>query len=341
MTHALLERETHTSSNTLLEVDDLQVKFFTQRGTVHAVNNVSFTLERAERMAIVGESGSGKSVMTMSLLRLVAHPGRIVGGRVTLAGRDILSLSERELKQVRGRQAAMVFQDPMTSLNPVMRVGEQMVAPMVRHLGLSKTDAKHRAVELLGQVGIPGPELRISAYPHELSGGMRQRVLIALALSCRPGLILADEPTTALDVTIQAQIIVLLRELAEQTGTSVIFVTHDLGLVARFAQKVAVMYGGRIVEFGPTDRIFANPQHPYTQGLLKSIPTTAGERVDRLVQIPGSPPDLREPGTGCSFAPRCPHVMSRCSDERPGLALRETGHTTACWIDSSEPFETR
>ncbi len=326
----------------MLTVRDMEVRFFTQRGIVNAVNQVSFTLERGERMAIVGESGSGKSVMTMSILKLVAHPGKITGGEVLFGGEDIIKLTEKELNHVRGRKIAMVFQDPMTSLNPVMRIEDQMCAPMMRHLGLSKSEAKKRGIELLGQVGIPAPELRISAFPHELSGGMRQRVLIAIALSCKPDLILADEPTTALDVTIQAQIIVMLKRLAEENGNSVIFVTHDLGLVARFAQKVAVMYAGRIVELGPVKDIYKNPQHPYTQGLLASIPTVVGEKVGRLTQIPGAPPDMRALGDGCSFAPRCSYVVDRCLKERPPLAIRKPAHSAACWVDiATAPVTTK
>ncbi|MDZ7728061.1 MAG: dipeptide ABC transporter ATP-binding protein [Dehalococcoidia bacterium] len=317
MTQAVLERSGTQQTATLLDVNNLEVRFFARRGEVHAVNGVSFNLERGERMAVVGESGSGKSVMTMSLIKLVAYPGKITGGHVLLDGEDVLDLSDRELTHVRGQRVAMVFQDPMTSLNPVMRIEDQLVAPMMRHLGLSRSEAKARGVELLGQVGIPGPELRISAFPHELSGGMRQRVLIAMALSCKPDIILADEPTTALDVTIQAQIIALMKQLAADTGVSVIFVTHDLGLVARFAQKVAVMYAGRIVEYGPTSELFKNPQHPYTRGLIESIPTTIGAKVDRLVQIPGTPPDLSDPPPGCPFAPRCSDVVDRCWEERP------------------------
>src|SRR3954466_9883746 len=245
------------SSDTLLSVRDLETRFFTNTGTVHAVNGVSFDLERGERMAIVGESGSGKSVMAMSLMRLVAHPGRVVNGEVMLNGRDVLELGSKDLQQLRGGEMAMVFQDPMTSLNPVMRIEDQIVPPMIRHLKITRAEAVERALEMLRLVGIPDEASRLRAYPHELSGGMRQRVLIAIVLSCKPDLILADEPTTALDVTIQAQIVSLLKKLAEDTGAAVLFVTHDLGLVARFAQKVAVMYAGRFVEYGPIHDVFA------------------------------------------------------------------------------------
>jgi peptide/nickel transport system ATP-binding protein len=326
----------------LLSVKDLETRFFTRkRGVVRAVNGVTFNLHRGERLAIVGESGSGKSVMTMSLLRLVAHPGRVVNGSVTLGDDDILSLSERAMNRVRGRRIAMVFQDPMTSLNGVLRVGDQLMAPMTRHLGLSKAQARDRAIELLRQVGIPAPELRIDAYAHELSGGMRQRVLIALALSCEPEVILADEPTTALDVTIQAQIITLLKKLAEETGVAVVLVTHDLGLVARFAQTVAVMYAGRIVEMGPVREIYGNPQHPYTRGLLESIPTTVGPKVERLAQIPGAPPDMSRLPDGCAFAQRCPVASRKCTEEAPPLLWRGPSHKAACWVTSSEPVHWR
>ncbi|MGE0572693.1 MAG: ABC transporter ATP-binding protein [Dehalococcoidia bacterium] len=325
-------------SPSLLRVRDLETRFFTRRrGVVHAVNGVTFNLRKGERLAVVGESGSGKSVMTMSLMRLIGHPGRIVGGQVSLDGTDVLGLGEKALNDLRGRRIAMVFQDPMTSLNAVLRVGDQVMAPMIRHLRLSRVEARTRAIELLAQVGIPAPELRVDAYPHELSGGMRQRVLIAMALSCKPEVILADEPTTALDVTIQAQIITLLRKLAEETGVAVILVTHDLGLVARFAQTVAVMYAGRIVEMGPVREIYRNPQHPYTQGLLSSIPTTVGPRVDRLSQIPGSPPDMSQIPPGCAFAPRCPMVARPCTQEAPPLLRRGPSHTAACWVTSSQP----
>ena len=241
------------------------------------------------------------------------------------------------MNDIRGKEAAMVFQDPMTSLNPVIRVEEQIIPPMRRHLGISHDEARQRALELLRQVGIPDEERRLRAYPHELSGGMRQRVLIAIALSCKPDLILADEPTTALDVTIQAQIVSLLRHLADKTGAAVLFVTHDLGLVARFAQKVAVMYAGRFVEYGPIGEVFANPQHPYTKGLLSSIPSITGPKVARLTQIDGSPPDMRHPPQGCAFMPRCPVAIAACATSRRALTLRKPDHTAACWVTETEP----
>jgi peptide/nickel transport system ATP-binding protein len=242
---------------------------------------------------------------------------------------------------VRGKDVGVVFQDPMTSLNPVIRVRDQMVPPIQRHLGLNRDAATARAVELLGQVGIPDPARRISAYPHELSGGMRQRVLIAMALSGGPDLVIADEPTTALDVTIQAQIVALLKNLAENSGTSVLFVTHDFGLVARFAHTIAVMYAGRIVEYGPAERVFHRPEHPYTRALLESIPAITGEKPDRLTQIEGTPPDLARLGSGCSFAPRCSRTAQICREHRPDLTLREAQHTAACWVTANSPVQGR
>jgi peptide/nickel transport system ATP-binding protein len=316
----------------LLGVRDLETRFFTQAGEVHAVNGVSFELLRGERMAIVGESGSGKSVTAMSLIGLVARPGRIVAGDVELNGRSLVDMEPGELNRVRGKEVAMVFQDPMTSLNPVIRIENQIIPPMQRHLGISYREARERALELLRQVGIPDEAGRLRAYPHELSGGMRQRILIAIALSCKPDLIIADEPTTALDVTIQAQIVALLKRLSDETGTAVLFVTHDLGLVARFAQRVAVMYAGRFVEYGRIGDVFANPQHPYTQGLLSSIPSISGPRTERLAQIEGFPPDLRDLGPGCPYAPRCPLAEPACAAERPELTERGPEHVAACWV---------
>jgi peptide/nickel transport system ATP-binding protein len=325
----------------VLRVRDLTTKFFTKSGTVNAVNGVSFDLRRGERMAVVGESGSGKSVMTMSLLGLVSYPGRIVSGDVEFNGRSIVGLSPKEMNRIRGKEAAMVFQDPMSSLNPVLNIESQIVPPIVRHLGLSHREARQRALELLQQVGIPDGESRLCSYPHELSGGMRQRVLIAIALSCKPDLLLADEPTTALDVTIQAQIVALLRRMAEETGAAVVFVTHDLGLVARFAQKVAVMYGGRIVEYGDVQSIYRDPQHPYTRALLESVPPLSGPRLERLHQIDGAPPDLKSDSPGCPFAPRCPLVTSICVAELPGLTERGPGHIAACWVTETATEEAK
>ena len=321
-----------SNDEVLLSVEDLHTHFLTERGTVRAVNGVSFQLRQGERLAIVGESGSGKSAMAMSLLQLVSHPGKIVSGSVRLEGRDLLRLSERQLNELRGGTIGTVFQDPMTSLDPVMTIEDQLVSTIRRHLRLDRRQASRRAVELLRQVGIPDPELRVRSYPFELSGGMRQRVLIAMALSCDPKLILADEPTTALDVTIQAQIIELLQQISVTTGCAMLFITHDLGLVARFAQKVAVMYAGRIVEFGTVEEIFASPQHPYTQSLLRTIPSADGVRMKRLLQIDGFPPDMRLPIPGCSFAKRCPAATSACEAGSPELTPRSATHSAACFV---------
>ena len=319
-------------TGTLLTVEDLVVQFSTRRGTVKAVDGVSFSLEAGERLAIVGESGSGKSVMSMSLLQLVSYPGRIVRGSATLEGQDLLKLRGSSLRSVRGSSVTMVFQDPMTSLNPVLRVSEQITAPLRRHLGLGPAAARERAIDVLRQVGIPDAERNVDSYPHELSGGMRQRVLIAMAIACEPKLLIADEPTTALDVTIQAQIVELLKGISERRGTAVMFVTHDMGLVARFAHRVAVMYAGKIVEIGPVREIFADPRHPYTRGLLASIPAIGGTKPERLMQIDGAPPDLANPPVGCAFAPRCGLTTSRCTVERPVLEHRSANHEAACWV---------
>jgi peptide/nickel transport system ATP-binding protein len=320
-----------TASTTLLEVRDLRTQFQTEAGNVTAVDGVSFAIERGERVAVVGESGSGKSAMAMSILRLLAHPGRVVGGQVLLDGRDINKLSERQLNAVRGRMVGTIFQDPMSSLDPVMRVSKQMIEPIMRNLGMSREDGRIEAIKWLGKVGIPEPERRIEAYPFEMSGGMRQRVMIAMALSCRPHLVIADEPTTALDVTIQAQIVEVLKTLTAEAGAAMLFITHDLGLVARFAHKVAVMYAGRIVEFGRVEDIFSDPCHPYTQSLLGTIPSTTMDKHERLPQIPGMPPDMRRPIAGCAFKSRCAAAHDRCAIEAPGLTSRGIQHDAACW----------
>jgi peptide/nickel transport system ATP-binding protein len=324
-------------SGPLLQVSDLAVHFFSKRGIVKAVDQVSFDLQPGERLAIVGESGSGKSVMSMSMMQLVSHPGRIMGGSVRFDGRDLLKLNEREMNHVRGKDVAMIFQDPMASLNPVLTVEDQITAPLRRHMGISKSAARVRAIELLAQVGIPAPAERLASYPHQLSGGMRQRVLIAMALACGPKLLLADEPTTALDVTIQAQIVALLKDLSDRMNMAVVFVTHDLGLVARFAHRVAVMYAGRFVELGTAEELFGQPGHPYTEGLLGSIPAIVGDRPSRLVQIPGSPPDLVSLGASCPFEPRCAYAHDRCLAERPPLQIRPGRSQVACWTDITTP----
>jgi peptide/nickel transport system ATP-binding protein len=317
--------------STLLDVRDLHTHFLTDSGTVKAVNGVSFTIDRGERVAVVGESGSGKSAMAMSLLRLLAYPGKVVGGQTILNGRDLNRMSERELNRIRGHEVGTIFQDPMSSLDPVMKVADQMVPPIMRHLGMSKEKARAEAVSWLERVGIPDAGRRIDAYPFEMSGGMRQRVMIAMALSCKPQLVIADEPTTALDVTIQAQIVELLKELTDETGAAMIFITHDLGLVARFAHKVGVMYAGKLVEFGPVKDIFAAPRHPYTQSLLDTIPPTDEGERRRLAQIPGFPPDMKLPVVGCAFKERCAAADKRCFEAAPELTERTPGHTAACW----------
>jgi peptide/nickel transport system ATP-binding protein len=319
-------------TETILEVSDLSTEFATGRGVVRAVNGVSFSLRPGERMAIVGESGSGKSAMAMSLIRLLAYPGRISGGEVRLLGRDVLRMTEAELNEIRGREVGTIFQDPMSSLDPVMKVSDQLVPPIMRHLSLDKARAREMAVRWLDRVGIPDAARRLDAYPFEMSGGMRQRVMIAMALSCEPRLIIADEPTTALDVTIQAQIVELLRRLTAETGTAMLFITHDLGLVSRFARTVAVMYAGKIVEIGPTSEVFTRPKHPYTQCLLSTIPRSTDGSKSRLVQIPGFPPDMRLPLAGCAFRARCPGAHEACSRSAPALEARGAGHEAACFL---------
>jgi peptide/nickel transport system ATP-binding protein len=318
-------------NTTLLQVNGLRTEFQTASGTVTAVDGISFAIERGERVAVVGESGSGKSAMAMSVLRLLSHPGKVVGGEVWLNGRDIAKLSERQLNSVRGRMVGTIFQDPMSSLDPVMRISKQMIEPIMRNLGIGREAARKEAITWLGKVGIPEPERRIEAFPFEMSGGMRQRVMIAMALSCHPQLVIADEPTTALDVTIQAQIVEVLKNLTAEAGAAMMFITHDLGLVARFADKVAVMYAGKIVEFGRVEDIFAAPSHPYTQSLLGTIPGADVLKNERLPQIPGMPPDMRKPIVGCAFKERCAAAHDRCFIEAPVLGERGIDHVAACW----------
>jgi peptide/nickel transport system ATP-binding protein len=318
----------------LLEVDALQTWFFTRDGVVRAVDGVSFSVFSGETLAVVGESGCGKSVTSLSILRLIASPpGRVVGGRVMFEGRDLLGLSGPQMRELRGNQISMIFQEPMTSLNPVLTVGRQIAEALTLHRGMTRAEALARAVEMLRLVDIPEPERRVGEYPHQLSGGMRQRVMIAMALACNPRLLIADEPTTALDVTIQAQILDLMRALKEKTGAAIVLITHDLGVVAEMAQRVIVMYAGRKVEEAPVELLFARPRHPYTRGLLSSIPRLgeggAGRR--RLAEIPGVVPSLREPISGCVFAPRCPYAVERCRREYPPLEEKGAGHAVACW----------
>lgn len=321
----------------LLEVKNLKTQFFTQDGVVHAVNGITYSVGAGETVAIVGESGSGKSVGVMSLIRLIPQPpGKIVDGQVLFDGQDLLKLSEDELRHVRGNRIAMIFQDPMTSLNPVLTVGRQITEALELHLNMNREQSRKRAIELLQLVGIPGAESRIDDYPHQFSGGMRQRVMIAMGLSCNPQLLIADEPTTALDVTIQAQIVDLVGRLKNELGMAIIWITHDLGVVAGMAERVLVMYSGFIVEEAPVDQIYARPRHPYTLGLLRSIPRLDLGRQKRLVPIEGLPPDLLEAPTHCPFAPRCQFVFDKCWQENPALEFVGPNHRAACWADISE-----
>lgn len=315
----------------LLDVRNLRTEFETDGGTVRAVDDASFSIMPGERIAVVGESGSGKSAMAMSILRLLVYPGQVVGGDVLLEGTNLAQLGERQLNVLRGRTVGTVFQDPMSSLDPVMRVSKQMIAPIMRNLGMNYKQAHAEAVEWLRKVGIPDPERRITAFPFEMSGGMRQRVMIAMALSCRPKLLIADEPTTALDVTIQAQIVEILKTLTSEANTAMLFITHDLGLVARLADKVAVMYAGRIVEFSTVADIFSAPCHPYTQSLLRTIPSPTALNTSRLPQIPGLPPDMKKPMQGCAFRERCGAAKEICAREAPSLTDRGANHVAACW----------
>ncbi|HNE73017.1 MAG TPA: ABC transporter ATP-binding protein [Giesbergeria sp.] len=318
----------------LLEVKNLKTQFFTQDGVVHAVNGISYTVDKGETVAIVGESGSGKSVGVMSLIRLIPQPpGKIVDGEVLFDGQDLIKMSEDELREIRGNRIAMIFQDPMTSLNPVLTIGRQITEALELHLHMNKEQARRRAVQLLEMVGIPGAESRLDDYPHQFSGGMRQRVMIAMGLSCDPQLLIADEPTTALDVTIQAQIVDLVRRLQEELGMAIIWITHDLGVVAGMAKRVIVMYSGFIVEESDVSAIYAQPRHPYTLGLLRSIPRLDLGRQKRLVPIEGLPPDLLEPPNHCPFAPRCQFVFDKCWQENPPLMEVGFNHRAACWAD--------
>jgi oligopeptide/dipeptide ABC transporter ATP-binding protein len=318
---------------TLLEVKNLKTHFVTRSGVVRAVDDVSWDVGESETVALVGESGCGKSVSALSIMRLVAGPaGRIVGGEVLFKGRDLLKLSDEEMRHVRGREIGMIFQEPMTSLNPVLSIGRQLTEGLEIHLGLSPTEARGRAAELLGMVGIPDPERRLSQYPHQFSGGMRQRMMIAMALACKPSLILADEPTTALDVTIQAQILELMKDLSRRFGVAMLIITHNLGVVARYADRVNVMYAGKIIERGTAREIYANPRHPYTLGLLRSVPRLDEPRRARLDPIEGQPPDLTRLPNGCAFTPRCAFSVDRCRAEIPPLrAVNGAGHVSACW----------
>ena len=319
-------------SNKLLEIKDERLSFFTPAGEVKALNGVSFTMNEGEVLGIVGESGSGKSVTAYSIMGLTAYPGRLVGGSIWFNGHEIEKMTEKEMRKIRGNEVSIIFQDPMTSLNPVYTIGNQITETIRLHTGKSQKEATARAKELLELVGITEPDKRLKQYPHELSGGMRQRVMIAIALACEPKLLIADEPTTALDVTIQAQILELMQELRAKLGMSIIMITHDLGVVASMCEKIAVMYAGHIVEYGTADEIFYNPSHEYTKGLIKSIPKLNVEQTERLVPIEGQPVDLLNPPAGCPFAPRCSSCMKVCLDRMPPKTELSDTHYSHCWL---------
>jgi len=319
---------------TLLQVKNLKTQFFTQDGVVKAVDGVSFDLGEGETLGIVGESGCGKSVTVLSVMRLIPQPpGKIVDGEVLFDGEDLLKVSDEQIRRVRGNKIAMVFQDPMTSLNPVLTINQQISEALELHLGMSKEAARKRTIELLETVGIPEAARRVDDYPHQFSGGMRQRAMIAMALSCNPQLLIADEPTTALDVTIQAQIIDLVKRLQKELGMAVIWITHDMGVVAGLCERVIVMYAGHIIEQARIKELYGNPRHPYTLGLLGSIPRLDAARKSKLTPIEGLPPDLIDPPPGCPFVPRCAYAVERCSQERPGLRSVAPEHQIACWVD--------
>ncbi len=328
----------------LMDVKDLVVRFYTQEGTVYAVNSVSYTLDEGETLGVVGESGSGKSVHSLAMMGLIpSPPGKVEDGEVTFRGRDLLKLSPEQMRLVRGSEIAMIFQDPMTSLNPVLTIGSQITEALKLHLGMNNNEARVRAAELLSLVGIPDAESRLDNYPHQFSGGMRQRVMIAMGLSCNPKLLIADEPTTALDVTIQAQILDLVKRLREEFDMAIIWISHDLGVVAGIADTINVMYAGTIVERGPVELVFNDPRHPYTLGLLQSLPRLDAKE-QRLISIKGSPPDMRNPIQGCPFYDRCPYRIDKCLSETPKLETVPDAdnelHTMACWVDvrSVEPL---
>ncbi|HDR4686358.1 ABC transporter ATP-binding protein [Bacillus cereus] len=318
-------------SKAVVELKDLQTYFQTDEGTVKAVNHVSFAVREGETVCVVGESGCGKSVTALSIMGLIAESGSVVGGDILYEGKSLLGMKEKELRSLRGNDIAMIFQEPMTSLNPVFTVGEQIVETLREHELLSKNEAYKKAIELIRKVGIARADEIVHSYPHELSGGMLQRIMIAVALSCNPKLLIADEPTTALDVTIQAQILDLLRQVKEEFKTSILLITHDLGVVAEMADYVVVMYGGKVIEEAPVLEIFQNPKHPYTKGLLKSKPVM-GKRIDKLYSIPGQVPNLVGLGEFCYFSGRCEHCMEICEKEAPNLNVNDENHKVACWL---------
>ena len=324
-------------SENLIEVKKLVTQFSGKNGTVTAVDGVSFSIRKGETLGIVGESGCGKSVTSMSILRLIpAHSGKIASGEILFGGKDLTKLSEKEIRHIRGNEIAMIFQDSMTGLNPVMTIGKQLVETITAHNKMDKKDAWARAEEMLKKVGIPSPAQRLKEYPHQLSGGMRQRVMIAMALSCNASLFIADEPTTALDVTIQAQILELMKNLQKKTKMGIIFITHNLGVVADICDKVSVMYAGKIVEQGPVDDIFYEPAHPYTVGLLRSMPRVDAESYERLIPIEGTPVDMLNPPEGCPFAPRCEKCMKICLKKMPPYVEVGENHRSACWLRVQE-----
>lgn len=326
----------------LLNVQDLSTSFFTPRGEVQAVRGVSFEVKPGEILGIVGESGSGKSITCMSILRLLKSTGRIVGGEALFEGQDLFALKEEAMRDLRGNDIAIIFQDPMTSLNPTLSVGEQVMEAIIRHRDVSRAEARARAIELFELVRIPSADARLDSYPHEFSGGMRQRVMIAMALSCDPKLLIADEPTTALDVTIQRQILTLIKEIQVRMGMAVILITHDLGVIAEVTDRLLVMYGGMVMEEGPVRALFANPRHPYTQGLLASVPKLREAEHARLTPILGSPPDMLRPPPGCPFAPRCQHARVQCTKAVPPLfdkaatPLLNDAQKARCWLHHSD-----
>ncbi len=326
-------------SKKLLEIKDERLSFFTPAGEVKALNGVSFSMNEGEVLGIVGESGSGKSVTAYSIMGLTAYPGKLVGGTIWFNGHEIDKMTEKEMRKIRGNEVSIIFQDPMTSLNPVYTIGDQIVEVIRLHTGKSKKEATERARELIELVGITEPEKRLKQYPHELSGGMRQRVMIAIALACEPKLLIADEPTTALDVTIQAQILELMQELRQKLGMSIIMITHDLGVVASMCEKIAVMYAGHIVEYGTADEIFYNPCHEYTKGLIRSIPKLNVEQTERLIPIEGQPVDLLNPPAGCPFAPRCRACMKVCLDRMPPKTELSETHYSHCWLLQKQAME--
>lgn len=326
-------------SEKLLEIKDERLSFFTPAGEVKALNGVSFSMEEGEVLGIVGESGSGKSVTAYSIMGLTAYPGKLVGGTVRFNGHEIEKMTEKDFRKIRGNEVSIIFQDPMTSLNPVYTIGNQIVEVILLHTNKTKKEAYERAKELLELVGINEPTKRFKQYPHELSGGMRQRVMIAIALACEPKLLIADEPTTALDVTIQAQILELMQELRKKLGMSIIMITHDLGVVASMCEKIAVMYAGHIVEYGTADEIFYNPSHEYTKGLIKSIPKLNAEKIERLVPIEGQPVDLLNPPAGCPFAPRCSECMKICLNKMPPKTELSDTHYSYCWLLQKEALK--